>query len=199
MSLPPVAFYSIHEVSVCKGCSSADVAGWAAAGKLRVLIGIAHVKCGDEVFGGFVEVPMADLMLLFRRSGISAETCRLKRILPPGAPHWMRITDPVDGLQVRATDLMLPAEEVRAFFATERDRVTSPAKKGGASPRYRWDEMIVLLFKHLHEQGFPESQTALVAEVQDWFDTNARAHEVPEESTIRKRIAPIWQAVRGSD
>jgi hypothetical protein len=146
-----------------------------------------------------VEVPMADLMPLFRRSGTSVETCRLKRIRPLGAQHWMRITDPADGLAVRATDLMLPAEEVRAFFAAERDRVARPARKGSASTRYRWDEMIVWLFKHLHEQGFPESQTALVAEVQDWFDTNARAHEVPEESTIRKRIAPIWQAVRGSD
>jgi len=32
MPLPPVAFYSIYEISARWGCPAADIAGWAAAG-----------------------------------------------------------------------------------------------------------------------------------------------------------------------
>ena len=77
MPLPPVAFYSIFEVSARLGRSAADVAGWAATGQLTAMIGIEPVQCGETLHGGLVEVSMADLMPLFRRFGPSDETCRL--------------------------------------------------------------------------------------------------------------------------
>lgn len=198
MSLPQVAFYSIHEIAVRWGCPVVDVAGWAAQGKLQVVVGIEPVQCGDDLHGGLVEVSMAELMPLFRRSGASEDSCRLMRILPPDSAHWLRVTDPAEGILVRATDLMFPAAVVHAF-EDECDLLRRPASGGGSSTRYRWDAMIVWLFQRLNERGFPASQTALVAEVEDWFVAHAKSDEVPEESTIRKRIAPIWRAVRGSD
>ena len=36
----------------------------------------------------------------------------------------------------------------------------------------------------------------LIAEVQDWFTQNSANGEIPEESTTRKKIAPIWRALR---
>ena len=198
MPLPPVAFYSIYEVSARLGCPAADVAGWAATGELTAMIGIAPVQCGDDLHGGLVTVPVADLMPLFRRFGPSDETCRLKRILPAGSDTWVRVTDPAEGIVVRATDLMFPAEAVRSFDE-ERDHVHRPSHGIGASPRYDWEAMTVWLFKRLNEQGFPASQAALIAEVQDWFAVYSKTGDVPEDSTIRKRIAPIWRAVRGND
>jgi len=47
--------------------------------------------------------------------------------------------------------------------------------------------------------SFPASQAALIAELQDWFAIHSKTGDVPEDSTIRKRIAPIWRAVRGND
>ena len=198
MPLPPVAFYSIYEISARWGCPAADVAGWAAMGHLKAMIGIEPVQCGEEWHGGLVEVSMAELMPLFRRFGPSKETCRLKRILPPGCSTWARVTDPADGILVCATDLMFPAE-VLHLFEEESDLLRRPAHGIGASPRYDWDAMMVRLFKRLNEQGFPASQAALIAEVQDWFIAQSKSGDVPEESTIRKRIAPIWRAVRGAD
>lgn len=198
MPLPTIAFYSIYEVSARWGCSAADVAGWAAAGQLRAVIGIEPVHCGEELYGGLVEVSMAELMLLFRRFGPSDETCRLKRILPAGSEAWLRVTDPVEGIVVRATDLMFPAEALHRF-EEERDLFRRPVHGIGAGARYDWEAMTVWLFKRLNEQGFPASQAALIAEVQDWFIANSTSGDVPEESTIRKRIAPIWRAVRGTD
>jgi len=198
MPLPPVAFYSIYEISARWGCLAADVAGWAAMGQLRAMIGIEPVHCGEALLGGLVDVAMAELMPLFRRFGPSEETCRVKRILPAGSSDWVRVTDPADGILVCATDLMFPAEALHRF-EEERDLLHRPAHGIGASPRYDWESMTVWLFKRLNEQGFPASQAALIAEVQDWFVEHSRTGDVPEESTIRKRIAPIWRAVRGTD
>jgi hypothetical protein len=198
MPLPGVAFYSIYEVSARWGCSAADVAGWAAAGHFTAMIGIEPVHCGDELYGGLVEVSLAELMPLFRRFGPSDETCRLKRILPAGSGNWLRVTDPVEGILVRATDLMFPAETLHRF-EEERELLRRSTHGTGASARYDWEAITIWLFKRLNEMGFPASQAALVAEVQDWFIANSKTGDVPEESTIRKRIAPIWRAVRGED
>jgi hypothetical protein len=35
----------------------------------------------------------------------------------------------------------------------------------------------------------------LIAEVQDSFAQNSPSEEIPEESTTRKKIAPIWRAL----
>ena len=198
MPLPAVAFYSIYEVSVRWGCSVADVAGWAASGHLRTMIGIEPVHCGDEMHGGLVEVSLAELMPLFRRFGPSDDTCRLRRILPAGSGTWLRVTEPAEGILVRATDLMFPAEALHRF-EEERELLRRPSHGIGSGARYDWEAMTVWLFKRLNEMGFPASQAALIAEVQDWFIANTITGDVPEESTIRKRIAPIWRAVRGGD
>ena len=36
----------------------------------------------------------------------------------------------------------------------------------------------------------------LIAEVQDWFAQHSPNGEIPEESTTRKKVAPIWRALR---
>ena len=51
----------------------------------------------------------------------------------------------------------------------------------------------------IFDKGVPASQTALVALVQDWFVQNSRSGEVPEESTIRKRLAALWRKLRGEE
>ena len=85
MPLPPVAFYSIYEISARWGCPAADVAGWAVEGHLQVLAGIPPVSCGEEIVAGLAEVPIAELMPMFRRYGPSDEQCRLKRVKPLGS------------------------------------------------------------------------------------------------------------------
>jgi hypothetical protein len=42
----------------------------------------------------------------------------------------------------------------------------------------------------------PATQAELITEVQDWFAQNSPSGEIPEESTTRKKIAPIWRALR---
>ena len=198
MPLPPVAFYSIYEISARWGCPAADVAGWAAAGHLQVLAGIPPVNCGDEIIAGLVGVPIAELMPMFRRYGPSDEHCRLKRVKRPGSTTWLKVTDPADGLPIRSSDLLLASGPLQQF-EEERDLLRRPATNIGANPRYDWDAMYAWLTSSLFEKGVPETQTALVAQVQDWFVQNSRSGEVPDESTIRKRLAPLWRKLRGEE
>ena len=57
--------------------------------------------------------------------------------------------------------------------------------------------MYAWLFKRINDDGVPESQAALVGEVQEWFIRNSRSGKVPEDSTIRKRILLIWRVLMG--
>ena len=53
-----------------------------------------------------------------------------------------------------------------------------------------------MLFCRFKDRGIPGTQVELIAEVQDWFAQNSPTGEIPEESTTRKKIAPIWRALR---
>jgi len=198
MPLPPIAFYSMYEISARWGCHLADVAGWAAAGHFQLLAGIPPVSCGEETVAGLVEVPIAELMPMFRRYGPSDEHGRLKRLLSPRSKTWLMVTDPPGGLLIRSSDLLLAAGAVQQF-EEERDLLRRPATNTGATPRYEWDAMYAWLTWFIFEKGVPETQTALVALVQDWFVQNSRSGDVPDESTIRKRLTALWRKLRGEE
>lgn len=195
MALPPRPFFTLYELAARWGCDITDVAGWAALGHLPVVIGIPPVICGKQPVAGIVGVAIADMMQMFRRPGPNKETCIVRRLQPPDDDTWVYITDPEDGITIHANDLMLPAGDVLRF-EEECELMRRRPSAIGAAPRYDWDAMYVWLFRRLHEQGFPASQSALVAEAQEWFVRNAKSGEVPEDSTIRKRLNPIWRAVR---
>ena len=69
MALPPRVFFTLQEVTARWGCNIADVAGWADAGRFRIITGIAVVRCGDEIVAGKVMLSPMELMPLFRRCG----------------------------------------------------------------------------------------------------------------------------------
>ncbi len=195
MPLPPVAFYSIYEIAVRWGCPPADVAGWAAEGHLKVVAGIPPVRCGEDVVAGLVEVPIAELMCMFRRFGPSDDIGRLRRVLKPGSATWAHVTEPSDGLPIRSSDLLVASGSLLQF-EEERDLLRRPASSIGASPRYDWDAWLTWF---LFEKGVPDTQAALVTLVQDWFGQNSKSGEVPDESTIRKRLSSLWRRLRGED
>ena len=111
---------------------------------------------------------------------------------------WLTITYPAEGLLVRSSDLLLDSGTLQAF-EEERDLLRRPASTIGASPLYDWDAMYAWLKWFLFEKGVPDTQTALVALVQEWFVQNSKSGEVPDESTIRKRLSSLWRRLRGED
>jgi len=195
MTLPPRAFYSLTEVSERWGRPAADIAEWVATGHLTLVTSIASVICGKEPVAGIVAVSAADMMRMFRRHGPIEEECRVFRIRVPDRAEWQYITDPADGVLIKRTDLMLMADEAQRF-EEDRDLLRRPAQSPGAMPRYDWEGVNIMLIQRINDHGLPATQGELVTEVQEWFAQNSPTGDIPEESTTRKKIAPIWRALR---
>lgn len=106
MALPPRVFFTLHEVTARWGCNIADVAGWADAGRFRILTGIPAVRCGGEVVAGKVVLSSMELLPLFRRCGTGPTEGVMRRIQPLDRQDWLLITDPAAGLPVTISDML---------------------------------------------------------------------------------------------
>lgn len=198
MALPPRVFFTLHEVTARWGCNIADVAGWADAGRFRILTGTPAVRCGDEVIAGKVVLSPMELLPLFRRCGTGPTEGVMRRIQRLDRQDWLLITDPQGGIAVTIADMMILAEEVHAF-EEENDMVRRVATGPGASTPYDWDGMMVALIHRIHDHGLPSTQAELIAEMQDWFAEQSDGKKMPDSRSIRRRITPIWRALRRED
>ena len=201
MALPPRVFFTLYETSVRWDCSIADIAGWAAVGKLKIKTGIGLVRCGDLVVAGQVTLPLMDLLPLFRRSGPCPVEGVVRRIMPPDSLEWLIITDPAGGVAIAMADMMIVAEDVFAF-EDDHDMVRRPiAGSGGGAggSSYDWEGMNVALIQRIHDHGLPATQADLIAEMQHWFADQSDGTKMPDSRTIRRRITPIWRALRRED
>ena len=195
MALPPRVYYSLFEAAARWGCNIADLAGWADAGRFRILTGIPAVRCGDEVVAGKVVLSPMELLPLFRRCGTGPTEGMMRRIRPLDRQDWLLITDPVGGLPVALADMLIPAVEVHAF-EEENDMVRrGPSGPGGSTP-YDWEGMIVALIQRIHDHGLPATQAELVAEMQDWFANQSDGKKIPDSRSIRRRVTPVWRKLR---
>jgi len=195
MALPPRVYFTLHEASARWGCNMADIAGWADADRFKVLTGISPVRCGDEIIAGKVVLSPMDLLPLFRRCGTGPTEGVMRRIQPVGRQDWLLITDPAGGIPVAVADMLIMAEDVHTF-EEDNDMVRRVTTGPGASSPYDWDGMNVALIQRIHDRGLPESQGELVAEMQDWFADQSEGSKMPAGRSIRRRITPIWRALR---
>lgn len=195
MALPPRVFFSLQEVTVRWGCNIADVAGWAAAGKFRIMTGIGLVRCGEDIVAGEVVISPMDLFPLFRRCGTGPAAGVVRRIMTTEKNQWQIITDPVGGVTVAVADMMIMADEVHAFDE-ENDMVRRVTGGPGATTPYDWEGMNIALILRIYDHGLPGTQAELVAEMQEWFSMQSDGKKVPDSRSIRRRITPIWKALR---
>lgn len=195
MALPPRVYYTLQEVTARWGCNIADVAGWAAAGKFHIMTGIGLVSCGEEIVAGRVVISPMDLIPLFRRCGTGPTEGVVRRIMTGEKGQWQIITDPVGGVTVAVADMMIMADEVHAF-EEENDMVRRVAAGPGAATPYDWEGMNIALIVRIHDHGLPTTQAELVAEMQDWFADRSDGKKMPDSRSIRRRITPIWRALR---
>jgi hypothetical protein len=198
MALPARVYLTLHETSARWGCNIADIAGWADAGRFRILTGITAVRCGDEVIAGKVTLSPMELMPLFRRCGTGPSEGIMRRIQPAGRQDWLLITDPACGITVAVADMVIMAEEVHAF-EDENDMIRRVAAGPGVSTSYDWEGMNIALIVRIFDHGLPDTQADLVAEMQEWFADQSDGKKMPDSRSIRRRITPIWRALQRGD
>jgi len=197
MALPPRAFFTLHETASRWGCTIADLAGWAAEGKFDIVTGIPLAVCDAEKVSGQITLSPMDMLPLFRRSGTGPTAIKLLRMKPEPGRDWAYVTEPADGVEVSIADLLISGQDVLRF-EDDYDLLRRIGGGTGALSPYDWEGMYVTMIKRIHEQGLPATQAELIGELQEWFADVAENDEVPEESTIRRRLRPFWRALRGA-
>jgi hypothetical protein len=196
MPLPPRVFFTLQEAASRWGCTIADLAEWASAGKFDIITGIPGAMCGKDTICGKVTISPLDVLPVFRRHGPSPSVVCLLRIKPEGANDWMLVTEPRAGIAVSVADLLISAEDVLRF-EDDHNLLRRVGGGSGATPTYDWEGMYMAVIQRIHERGLPATQTEFVGELQDWFAEVAANGDVPDESTIRRRLRPIWRKLRG--
>ena len=198
MNLPHRVFYTLFEAAARWGCNLADIAGWAFAGKLRIMTGIGLVHCGDAPVAGQITISPMDVLPLFRRCGTGPAEGTVRRIMPAGSTEWQIITDPAVGVPVAVADMLILADDVHAFEEENEIVRRTPSGPGVTSP-YDWEGMTIALILRIYDHGLPPTQAELVAEMQDWFADQTDGKKMPDSRSIRRRITPIWRALRRED
>lgn len=197
MALPPRVYFTLHEAAARWDCTLADIAGWASVGRFDIVTAVAPVTAGLQKVAGFVAVSVTDILQMFRRCGTGPTISRLWRVRPLNETEWVLLPEHLAGIEVTLADLLIMAEDVRRFEA-DCDLLRRPASHIGSTARYDWDGMYISLMVRIHDQGLPATQAEWLGEVQDWFVANSGNVEVPDERTIRRRLTPIWKALRGA-
>jgi hypothetical protein len=195
MALPPRVYFTLHEVAARWDCTLADIAGWASVGRFDIMTAIAPLIVGSQIVSGYVVVSVTDILQMFRRCGTGPTRSFLRRVRPKDREDWIMIVDPADRIEVTLADLLIMADDVHRF-ETDCDLLRRPASHIGSTARYDWDGMYIFLIRRVHEHGVPETQAEWVGEVQEWFVKKSESGEVPDERTIRRRLTPIWKALR---
>lgn len=197
MALPPRVYFTLHEAAARWDCTLADIAGWASVGRFDIVTAIAPIATGLQKVAGFVAVSVTDILQMFRRCGTGPTISRLWRVRPLNQREWVLLPEHPTGIEVTLADLLIMAEDVRRFEA-DCDLLRRPTSHVGSTARYDWDGMYIALMVRIHEQGLPATQADCLGEMQEWFVANSETGEVPDERTIRRRLTPIWKALRGS-
>ncbi len=195
MALPPCVYFTLHAVTARWGCNIAHVAGWAAAGKFRIMTGVGLVRCAEDDVAGRVAISPMDLLPLFRRCGTGPTEGMMRQIMTTEKGQWQIITDPIGGVTVVVADMMILADEVHAF-EEENDMVRRVTGGPGATTPYELEGMNLALILRIHDHGLPATQAELVAEIQEWFADRSDGKNMPDSRSIRRRITPIWRALR---
>ncbi len=125
------------------------------------------------------------------------------------SPRERRISYALDSdgapLHVDAQSLVVRRDELERFEQAQAAAATnlpvvqasqSPGQerrqKRGAPSRYDVDAFWRETCRTLHVDGAPPRQGDLVLRLQQWFDRKLGSGNGPDESWIRKKIAPLW-------
>src|SRR5581483_4030601 len=204
MSLPPRSFYSITEVAMRWSVTPFDVIGWSTVGLLALSIALPPVKTEPtETLSGLADVEAPSLLPLFRRDGAPSPTVVIRRV-KAGERGLCWIVEPRDGITITASDVLVRRAEVERFerryglpYGLHLSQVGGKAaarrRPGpGVPPRHDWDAFYAALMRRIHHHGMPATQAELVRDMLAWFKARNVEH-VPDESTIRRKITPVWR------
>lgn len=194
MAMPPRVFISITELAARWMTDPQTILQWAAADHFKILTSLPRAKSGETMIAGLVQIDVQDVLYAPPEH---ARAFRVKRHPARDDAEWLPITEPANGIRVETCTLAVPLQEALGF---EDEHQLLPQKRTMPSrPKYDWDEMWQHICLRIYREGLPESQNALVQEVQEFFARRDETGEAPDSRTIRRRLTPLWRELRGQE
>ena len=98
---------------------------------------------------------------------------------------------------VQKVDLVVSHDELVRFEKATPSVANNEAaecQRRGAPQQFDWDAVWVELCAVIFLDGLPSTQTELVQHIAAWLESQGK--KVPDDSTIKKKIRPLWQRLR---
>ena len=208
----PRPFHSLSDIANRWSIVPIDLVGWASEGLLALSVATPPVKtASSRILCDLAEIAGTDVLPLFRPDGAKQERVCIRRIRAHGETEWQWISEPAEGLTISAPDVLITRAEVERFAQQnnlldgESILGTKQAKRSdrrrsagpGAPPRYDWDSFFAAITRRVYADGLPATQSELVREMLEWFQTR-QDEQTPDESTVRRKVALVWRELTGA-
>lgn len=204
-------FYHVDEVLERWGIAERDLMAFVLTGALtvsatvaglRVTYGICRpsaagvtdrIASGHRYIIGIVPLQPSDAWRVMRQGEFAITA------LQAPAEEFAMIDNAAGHNQhvVAKSDLVFAHDELIRFEKTNPElagQAEAECKRRGAPSRYEWDDIWVELCAMIFLDGLPETQAELVQHIGSWLE--AKGKPVPDDSTIKKKIRPLWQRLR---
>ena len=215
MAPSPISYLTLADLCERWHVKAAQIGAVALEGKIRLSIPVpgVHVEIGYyeeygpgdwgripeeyEFLRGVFDLTTHDAWNLIRNG--SAEIGSFATDVKDGYIH-INETPSRPSFTVVSDDILIRRDEVERFEANSapapRDASETSAARGGpgAPPKYDWDGFWIEACRHIHDEGIPPTQAAMVRDLLDWFDKSGSA--APDPSTVKKKVSRLWKALQ---
>ena len=212
MTYLPKPFYHIDEVLERWSMSERDVMSFVLSGALTVSATVAGLRvtfglCRASATGASDRLATGHRYVI---GLVPLQSCDAWRVLRQGEFAITSLKAPVDEFAMidnaagnnqhvlEKSDLVIPHDELVSFEkvnpALAGQALTEAGNRRGAPSRYDWDDIWVELCAMIFLEGLPETQAELVQQIAVWLESQGK--RVPDDSTIKKKIRPLWQRLR---
>ena len=215
MPLPRRTLFTLPEIAQRWGVGVHDLGCYA----IEEALALSTVVNGiDAEFGRYFEREEGDRVRVWdgRRSlrgvyrvfgydvwpAFRGESAVVRRLHADEAGGFIEIDDPAGGLEIGIADLVITREERERFEAVHglngvasATPVVSRGAGPGRLPRHDWDGLWIAVCTYIHDNGWPETQAALVRNLMDELD--GYSNDAPDESTVRKKVSRLWKSGLG--
>ena len=97
--------------------------------------------------------------------------------------------------------VLIPKQELMSYlevhFMTKVAKAMSSPRSVGRPPKWDWERCWLQICVSVHKKDLPKTQEELVVKLQSWFSESTG--EEPAASSIRKRTARVFKALRPSN
>ncbi|MBN8891048.1 MAG: hypothetical protein ABS99_00495 [Acetobacteraceae bacterium SCN 69-10] len=215
---PRKPFYRVTELCARWSMTETDIAAFVLADELTLSIAVSQlpVEAGyyEEVddgqwcsmptgrrrFSGTLDLIRDDAwaVLTLGSAGVSSFQAQ------PGEYLEYALDDDGAPLHIEAQGLVVRRAELERFEACQASAAASTSaesslaaepeseRRRGAPTKYDVDGFWRHVCRILFHEGAPPKQAQLIRQMRDWFEARLGIGNGPDESWIRKKIAPLW-------